>query len=109
MEQTAFQIHPDDNVATALLPLSPGKVRLTGECRQAFVLCTEPVPQGHKISLRAISENELILKYGVPIGRATKAIPSGSFVHLHCIQSLYDERSSHLDPATGAPLDTRYE
>ncbi|RZS92420.1 UxaA family hydrolase [Cuneatibacter caecimuris] len=109
MEQTAFQIHSKDNVATALSPLSPGNVRLTGEGPMDSVLCTEPIPKGHKIALKKIRQGELILKYGVPIGCAIRDIPPGTFVHLHCIRSLYDERSSHLDPATGAPLDTRYE
>ena len=27
----------------------------------------------------------------------------------HVMKSLYDERSSHLDVKTGAPMDTRYE
>ena len=53
--------------------------------------------------------DEDILKYGVVIGRATADIPAGSWVHLHVMRSLYDERSGHLDVNTGAPRDTRYE
>ena len=45
----------------------------------------------------------------VPIGCAIKDIPAGSWVHLHVMRSLYDERSSHLDEHTGAPRDTKYE
>ena len=51
----------------------------------------------------------MIVKYGVVIGRATKPIPAGSWVHLHVMRSNYDERSSHLNVHTGAPEDTRYE
>lgn len=51
----------------------------------------------------------MIVKYGVVIGRATKDIPMGSWVHLHVMRSNYDERSSHLNVNTGAPEDTRYE
>ena len=50
-----------------------------------------------------------LLKYGVVIGRATKDIPRGTWVHLHCMRSLVDERSSHLDTVTGAPNDISYE
>ena len=36
-------------------------------------------------------------------------IPAGSWVHLHVMRSVYDQRSSHLDVRTGAPKDTKYE
>ena len=109
MEQTAYRIHPDDNVATALTPLSPGPVRLTGDAGQAAVTAAEPIPNGHKIALRGIRTGQTIIKYGVPIGCATADIAEGTWVHLHNMRSLYDERSSHLDTVTGAPKDTRYE
>ena len=67
------------------------------------------VPMGHKIALRDIRNGEDIVKYGVVIGRATADIPAGSWVHLHVMRSVYDQRSSHLDVRTGAPKDTKYE
>ena len=93
-KQNAFQINREDNVATALTPLVPGPVEL---------------PMGHKIALRDIRNGEDIVKYGVVIGRATADIPAGSWVHLHVMRSVYDQRSSHLDVRTGAPKDTKYE
>ena len=69
----------------------------------------EEIPSGHKIALLGIARGEKIIKYGVPIGCATKDIPAGTWVHLHNMRSLYDERSSHLDIKTGAPKDTKYE
>ena len=106
--QTAFVISAEDNVATALQSLQPGEVRLLGEGAQSAVAATE-VPKGHKLALRDIAAGENIIKYGIPIGHATADIPAGSWVHLHVMQSNYDERSSHLDVTTGAPRDTRYE
>ena len=107
--QTAFQIDIRDNVATALEPLIPGAVRLLGDAQMAQMEAIEETPVGHKIALRAIAEGEMIVKYGVVIGRATAAIPAGSWVHLHVMCSNYDERSSHLDVVTGAPKDVKYE
>lgn len=107
--QTAFQIDLMDNVATALAPLTPGRVRLRGDVKAAELEAVTQVPAGHKIALRDIGAEEDILKYGVVIGRATEDIPKGSWVHLHVMRSIYDERSSHLDINTGAPRDTRYE
>lgn len=109
MKQTAFQIDLQDNVATALEPLCAGPVHLLGDCAQQTVEAAGDVPVGHKLALRDIREGESIVKYGVVIGRATAFIPAGSWVHLHVMCSNYDGRSSHLDVATGAPKDTKYE
>ncbi|MFR6327672.1 MAG: UxaA family hydrolase [Eisenbergiella sp.] len=101
-----FQI-PQKQCGTAL---SPTPKRQAHRRRpDGFCALYRTDPKGHKIALKKIRQGELILKYGVPIGCAIRDIPPGTFVHLHCIRSLYHERSSHLDPATGAPLDTRYE
>lgn len=109
-EVTAFQIDLEDNVATALEEVSAGReVRLTGDHTQESVAAATDVPTGHKLALRDIRSGEPIVKYGVVIGRATADIPKGSWVHLHVMQSIYDERSGHLDVRTGAPKDTKYE
>ena len=107
--QTAFVIAREDNVATALEALEPGEIRLLGEAPTSRFTVTEPVPKGHKLALRDIQAGENIVKYGIPIGHATQAIARGRWVHLHVMQSNYDERSSHLDIHTGAPRDTQYE
>ncbi len=106
---TAFQIDFSDNVATALEEIHQGEVSLLGDAKTASVQAVTEIPQGHKIALEDISEGTDIIKYGVVIGRATEHIERGSWVHLHNIRSVYDERSSHLDAVTGAPKDTRYE
>jgi altronate dehydratase len=107
--QTAFQIETVDNVATALNEIKPGSVVLRGDRSASEVIAVEGIPVGHKIALRNISAGEKIIKYGVVIGRATTVITKGSWVHLHCVCSVYDERSAHLDLVTGAPTDTKYE
>lgn len=107
--QTAFQIDKADNVATALTAIAPGTVRLLGDAERESVTAAQEIPLGHKLALCDIAEGEMIVKYGVVIGRATKPIPAGSWVHLHVMRSNYDERSSHLNVHTGAPEDTRYE
>ncbi len=108
-KQTAFVISYADNVATALSPIVPGPVTLLGDTSLPSVAAVTEVPKGHKIALRNISAGEPITKYAVTIGRATADIPAGSWVHLHVMESVYDERSSHLDIKTGAPKDTKYE
>ena len=82
---------------------------LTGDCGEGSIKAAADIPAGHKIALKDIGAGGHIVKYGVVIGRATADIPKGSWVHLHVMQSIYDERSSHLDVRTGAPKDTKYE
>ncbi len=103
-----FQIGPADNVATALDDLSPGPVDVLGVSTTRTLLAIEPIALGHKIALSPIAAEEPIVKFGVPIGIATAAIPVGAWVHLHNCRSQVDERSSHLDLKTGAALDTLY-
>ena len=107
--QTAFQIDKTDNVATALTALTAGEVRLLGDAANPSIQAMEAIPVGHKIALADLAEGEMIVKYGVVIGRTTKPVRAGSWVHLHVMHSNYDERSSHLNVETGAPEDTRYE
>lgn len=108
-KQTAFQIERADNVATALTALTPGGVTLLGDAAAPEIQAVTEVPVGHKIALRDIRDGEDIIKYGVVIGRATADIPAGSWIHLHVMRSVYDQRSSHLDVNTGAPKDTQYQ
>jgi altronate hydrolase/altronate dehydratase small subunit len=105
-----FQIHVDDNVAT-LLDVAAANValRVLGQESDWSLIAREPVQLAHKIALKDIPAGEMIVKFGVPIGHATKDIPAGSWVHLHNCTSLYDARSQTLDVHTGATTDTRYE
>ena len=109
MEIKVYQIHGTDNVATALTQIAPGTVWVQGSEERQRIAVREMIPEGHKISLKNIKKGEKILKYGVAIGRAFQDIPQGSWVRLHNIQSLYDQRSQNMDVKTGAPKDTKYE
>jgi len=107
---TAFQIDIRDNVATVLSPISAGsEIRLLGDTITSTVVAVTEIPMGHKIALQDIAAGEDIIKYGICIGRASKDISKGSWVHLHVMHSVYDERSSHLDVNTGVPMDILYK
>lgn len=71
-----IKINPEDNVAVALRFVPPG-THFEG------VIVKEEIPQGHKIALVPISQDESVVKYGLVIGHATKAISPGSWVHTH--------------------------
>jgi altronate dehydratase small subunit len=106
---SAFQIHATDNVATLLADVADSaQVRITGEGRGASVTASNTIRSGHKIALRSIVEREPVLKYGFPIGHATRAISAGEWVHLHNCASSFDAKSSSLDLESGARPETRY-
>lgn len=76
----ALLVHAADSVAVALRPLVAGQaVRVGG---QQLVL-RQHIAQGHKLAVRAHQEGDRVLKYGLPIGRATASIAPGDHVHSH--------------------------
>ena len=82
--KTCIKIHPKDQVAVALAPLTAGAVVQVGD--QAVTL-RENIPQGHKFALAAIREGSSLIKYGAPIGIAAADIPQGSWVHTHNLKT----------------------
>ena len=44
---------------------------------------------GHKIARVAVAAGQPVIKYGAPIGRATRDIAPGDHVHLHNLKSAY--------------------
>ena len=51
--------------------------------RTVDIKTREPIPLGHKVALRDITEGDDIIKYGEVIGRACDDIPAGSHLHVH--------------------------
>jgi altronate hydrolase len=88
LAEAVLQLHPGDPVALARRELEPG-TELQGAGRRVTVRDT--VPHGHKIALTDIAEGEQVLKYGQPIGVATRAIAAGEHVHEHNLSSLSRE------------------
>lgn len=71
-----IKIHQNDNVAVALRTIPAGTV-FEGVSARA------EIPQGHKMALLPIKEQEQIVKYGFSIGHATTDIAAGDWVHTH--------------------------
>jgi altronate hydrolase len=75
----AVHLRPEDNVAVAARPLTPGAaVAVNGHA----VTVQEPVGTGHKVAVRPIATGEPVRKYGQIIGFATRDIPAGGHVHV---------------------------
>ena len=63
------------------------------------------IPAGHKRALRPIAEGEDIIKYGYPIGHATRPIAQGEWVNEHNIcTNLQGTLEYRWNPAHQKPL-----
>jgi altronate hydrolase len=106
MAAALFKVDPRDNVATALRDLAAGEA-------QDGVTLGEPVGRGHKVALRAIAAGEAVLKFGFPIGRATRAIAPGAHVHSHNLATALAADGSYAyrpeAPRAAAPVRARFE
>jgi len=81
----ALLMHPDDDVALAVIDLDAGQaVQVEGRS----VRLRQPIPCGHKLALVPIARGQRVRKYGQPIGRATADIAPGEHVHVHNLESL---------------------
>lgn len=96
-----IRIHPKDNVAVALRPIEKGTVF-------AGVAANMDIPQGHKMALQSMAENDQVMKYGFSIGHATAAIAPGDWVHTHNMKTnlsgeveyTYNPNINHPAPQT---------
>jgi len=77
---------PGDNIAVATSELPAGAVRDMGGRK---VTLGTRVEVGHKFAVRTIEAGSRIVKYGAPIGIATRDIQPGEYVHTHNMASAY--------------------
>ncbi len=66
--------------------IAAGEAVMVGGVAVAFA---QPLGLGHKIARLAVPAGEKVIKYGAPIGRASRAIAPGDHVHLHNLVSDY--------------------
>ena len=97
-------LNPNDNVSVALQDLPLGS-EVDG------LVLTERIPVGHKFSLTEIVAGQPIIKYGMPIGRASEKIAPGEHVHQHNLETAldqveFDTWKRPLDPPPPTPPDT---
>jgi hypothetical protein len=79
-------LSPLDNVMVVGRTIASGEmIQVSG----ASVRAERDLPLGHKVACRAIEAGEKIVKYGAPIGSATRRIEQGEHVHIHNLKSDY--------------------
>jgi altronate dehydratase small subunit len=75
-----------DNIAVATAELPAGTQR---EVDGQKIVLTARVDVGHKFAIRSIPSGSRIVKYGAPIGVATRDIAAGEYIHTHNMTSDY--------------------
>lgn len=99
-----IKIHAQDNVAVALVDLTEGDVVAVEE---GGVTLRQPVGRGHKFALCNIAQGENIVKYGLAIGHALKAIESGDYIHSHNARTNLSDLDDYLYKPDLQPLATQ--
>jgi altronate hydrolase len=104
MTIAAFQVDPRDDVAAALRDIDAGEQALG-------VVAAQDIPRGHKIALHDIAQGQPVLKFGFPIGHATRAIAAGEHVHTHNVATALEGSGAYayrpaFDPVLERPAST---
>ena len=89
MQQTdprLIHLAPEDNVCAVTTKIEPGE-SLVFEGRAIVV--ADRIPTGHKLAVLPIPAGQKVIKYGAPIGSATRDIRPGQYVHTHNLKSDY--------------------
>jgi predicted RecA/RadA family phage recombinase len=81
MAVLAIRVHGRDNVAVVAADVQPGDFVRLGDGSE--VPAVEAIPRGSKVALSSIATGEGVIRYGEEIGRATKDIAAGEYVHTH--------------------------
>jgi altronate hydrolase len=81
-----IQLHPKDNVVVALKDLNAGE---TIDFNEQKILLPNDISFGHKIAVQDVAAGDKVLKYGLPIGSATRNIVTGEHVHVQNLQTDY--------------------
>jgi altronate hydrolase len=94
-----------DSLVIALQPITAGE-RI--EVGATSIIVKEAIPPGHKIAITTVSPEQALLKFGSPIGVATRPIAPGEHVHSHNIRCDHELDLSAIStdiPPPPTPLD----
>ena len=84
MKINALVISAKDNVAVLTESVNAGQ---TISSETIELTAREDVGASHKVAIVPIAKGEPVIKYGHPIGVASKAIEPGGWIHTHNLES----------------------
>ena len=84
-KRDAIWLDKADNVLVVLRPINPGEaIKVAG----IETIANHAIPTGHKIAIKAIPKNGMIVKYGEEIGQALENIAPGDHVHIQNVRDI---------------------
>ena len=84
----AIIVDPNDNIAVVVQNTSCGD---SLEIEDKTLLAIQDIPLGHKVAMNRIAKGEVIIKYGVPIGKALVDIEPGEHIHTQNVEDITEE------------------
>ena len=90
MALRALVIHEKDTVANLIGPGSKGsdvECVVEGTDDRTTIELLDDIPSNHKFAFADMKADVPVIKYGLPIGKASKDIKRGEYVHVHNIES----------------------
>lgn len=83
VKQVALQLHPLDDVAIAVRDIEAGESVPVHreEAEEHLVMVLQDVPKAHKLAVHDIARGNDVRKYGYSIGRATRDVRAGEWIH----------------------------
>lgn len=90
MQKRAIVIDPSDNVAIVAQTVEEGDSVLIVE-QNTILAVKDGMTTGHKVALKMIPKGEMVIKYGIPIGRTSADIIPGEWVHCHNVDDITEE------------------
>jgi altronate hydrolase len=100
-----IRIHPLDNVAVSVQPLTAGSsVQIDGQRIELY----SDVPAGHKVAIETLPAGAIVTKYGFPIGTLTEAARAGTWIHSDTLKTrLSGELKYRFERAMTPPSPAR--
>lgn len=77
MNASILQVHPKDNVLVALTNLTSGELI---EWNGQTIPLQSDIPAKHKFTIAALNAGDPVIMYGVLVGKAQKAVPTGGLL-----------------------------
>jgi (2R)-sulfolactate sulfo-lyase subunit alpha len=87
-----FVVHDEaDSVGVVVVEGIKTGQKLTGwimdQDRDIEIEAQNDIPIGHKLAIKALADNDTVIKYGVDIGRTVAPINVGEHAHVHNIKT----------------------
>lgn len=98
MTTSFLQINRTDNVAVALRDLQKGEIIVVDDKN---ITIKSNIPRGHKIALANFKINDIVIKYGFPIGHTITEVENGDWINEKNIKT----NLSGLDEYSYNPVD----